>query len=61
MATLLIQNQGLGVEPIVLNQGYVVGHIQSVSVVKLPMDGDNPPVQEEDIVDDARLNPGNPG
>ena len=61
MATLLIQNQGLGVEPIVLKPGYVVSHIQSVSVVKLPMDGDNPPVQEEDVVDDARLNPGNPG
>ena len=53
MATMVIHNRG--VEPIVLDKGCMVGHAETASTIKLPMDKDCQLGQETDVVDNARV------
>ena len=53
MATLVIQNRG--VEPVILDKGHVVGHAESASTIRLPMDEDCQMGQETDVVDDVSV------
>ena len=53
MATMVIQNRG--VEPVLLDKGYVVGHVESASTVKPSMDEDCQTGQETNVIDEASV------
>ena len=53
IATMVIQNRGM--EPVILDKGYVVGHVELASTVKPSMDEDCQTGQETNVIDEASV------
>ena len=53
IATMVIQNRDM--EPVILDKGYVVGHVESASTVKPSMDEDCQTGQETNVIDEASV------